>query len=520
MATATLTPGLNQPLTEPSSIQVDQETVAKVVDFYQNKFDNIKSSFSTLNTERHLTLLRAIHALLTKLSQNIPGGPITLEDIRARTPLVNLVTLQAVYRYHLWLSGYLRNRQDTPGPLGSDELPPLDVMSAWITHLLTPFQFKEDEIRRVPALRHITQFPLDGVDNVIDPKTGEYHPSAAQRERWTQSVKLPFDPWAVNDTIDITCPRCNTITSSLWVESSSRIPTKEGKGFGEEGFTLPCGSCDLVLTHDVLRTGKFLWDYKRCIEDEKEVFFGTLLDEKGAPDLQSARELVKLVVSALPPQSQNLGNDFSWALERIGSALQSVAGSDVTIQKQYVLPKWMAYQFISSFDRITSLVRAYRGPTIAMDEPHVAAVVHMGTKLYTFVLACHEEGYLHPGILGSDQLNQTLENAILSYRNYLCRLLVPEWRRGLRAPGQAADIVWHTHQLLGKTYRSGRISAQVFPALSTTYIASPGTIVKIHTDFLSITSAPIRLGTVRREVLVISALLNPSKPMQEPGPNL
>ncbi|KAG8907142.1 hypothetical protein FRB99_005250 [Tulasnella sp. 403] len=426
----------HQPPSKLSGIQLPQETLAKVISFYKYKFDKVRSVIGPDVVKSHLKLLKAINTLFT--SSLIPGGPITKAEIDARSPRVNLVVTKAVYRYNTWIHRYLRNRTNGSFPLASDELPPLDVLAVWVAHMLIPFPFKEDMIRRLPELHQIDQFPFAAMDKLVDVQTGEYQPSPTQRETWAKFVRLPFEPLAMNDTVNITCPRCCNVVKAPWIDSGSPIPADDGEGFGEAGFATTCSSCSLVITHDVLCTGKFLEDYERCCNSETEVFLETLLDRNGATDYEAARDLVRIVESALGPSEHGLGDRLSWSMEKLQDTLLSAADEDTGTQ-----------------NRLKSLLHAYRGPFICLDEPDpdVPTLVHVLCKLMNFCNACNREGFLSSETLTGGQLDRTIENATISYKNYLCRLLVPEWRRGLRVPSQAADIVWHTHQLLGKQYR-------------------------------------------------------------------
>jgi len=99
-------------------------------------------------------------------------------------------------RFFIFLSKYLSGSIDENGNLIRDKLPPLDVLLVLHCYILYPLPFFEDSYRLYPQLLKLKRFPLR---EMIDPSTGVFVPSPAQKDQWTTTTGLSWD-LSVDDT--------------------------------------------------------------------------------------------------------------------------------------------------------------------------------------------------------------------------------------------------------------------------------------------------------------------------------
>ncbi|KAF2843787.1 hypothetical protein M501DRAFT_967571 [Patellaria atrata CBS 101060] len=178
----------------------------------------------------HLELLETFHVLRQKMFWSIPldkafdvkeeprivhqrdGSEKKLKDDRfaekRNEKWTKFVTL-AVYRFLVWwdkIDGVLENTKDRQGrmSMGSDHLPPLDVLMVWHSFLLNTGRFKKMNFNR--NLYKIN-FPWEHIHNAIDNSKWEYTLLGTARTNFTTLTGLQQDLYSALETDPTAVPR-------------------------------------------------------------------------------------------------------------------------------------------------------------------------------------------------------------------------------------------------------------------------------------------------------------------------
>ncbi|KAG9006147.1 hypothetical protein FRB94_012264 [Tulasnella sp. JGI-2019a] len=358
------------------------------------------------NLQNHLVLLKAFHKTLLSVDGSIDyAHPIAQGDIAS--PHTYAFLAKATYRFDTWIRTSLRSRTSN-APLNDAELPPPDVLMMFHGFMLSPWLYAEDTELRFPELRNIGPFPLREVVNHID-ATGEYKPTPEQITSWERQTGQPFDISGMKEA-EVVCPACHTTLVTHWI-----VP-EDGTGYGEPGFALDC-KCGIRITHDVLCVNKLIRDLLEYRASERMVMRGTLFGGNvGTEQPSIARMTTKEVLRVLGDPSE-LGHQVSWSMSNLTKRLENSPNTHLV---KALVP---------------NLLRPYSQPSTFSVDLHFKVL---------------RQGHFANAWVGSGfeaTPTRTLEDSISRYRVFL-RTEAP-----VLIVDQQLDLVWHTHQLLGDTYR-------------------------------------------------------------------
>ncbi len=167
-------------------------------------------------------------------------------------------------------------------------LPPLDVLMVWHAYMLNPRTYLEDCIRYSRHMLWRTVFPWRLVYVFIDDKTFEYNPPSTTT--FDEKTKCPWDPFQDQELKRIICPQCSTPLTVPWALPPStgtleamELYLQNDFGFSGKSFEHDCSTCDLAITHEKLRVGKFIEDARQVLEHTRPLP-GTVLSILGAPE--------------------------------------------------------------------------------------------------------------------------------------------------------------------------------------------------------------------------------------------
>ncbi|KAF4979789.1 hypothetical protein FZEAL_4063, partial [Fusarium zealandicum] len=145
-------------------------------------------------------------------------------------------------------------------------LPPLDVLMVFHSHLLNPFNFLEDCMRK--GYRRFWQSGMPWIlANAAIDGSFNYNISNDDKARW---VSQTGRSWAnVDDSLVkvLDCPSCNTRLKIPWTTcgleenpKSAERPGLIGSGYGDGGLDYSCSSCATRITKQILSVAKFCRD--------------------------------------------------------------------------------------------------------------------------------------------------------------------------------------------------------------------------------------------------------------------
>jgi hypothetical protein len=153
--------------------------------------------------------------------------------------------------------------------------------------MLNPRIYLEDCVRHTNHKQWRTDFPWQLIYDSINNSTFEY--SQEDMTTFQQSTGYNWDPLKDENLKKINCPKCISANRVPWTQP----PIKAGpealeeyltndSGFTGSAFQHPCLSCDLVITHEKLRVGKYCDDAENLIKMERPLA-GTILNLWGEP---------------------------------------------------------------------------------------------------------------------------------------------------------------------------------------------------------------------------------------------
>jgi hypothetical protein len=167
------------------------------------------------------------------------------------------------------------------------KLPPLDVLMVWHAHMLNPRIYLEDSIRYTNHTLWRTRFPWEAVYASINNATFEY--TQEDMTTFKQSTGEEWDSLRERDFKEIRCPKCVTANNVPWTQPPP-VSAPEAleayltgdTGFAGSAFQHNCTSCDLTITHEKLRVGKFCDDGDALVRLQRPLA-GTILNIWGEP---------------------------------------------------------------------------------------------------------------------------------------------------------------------------------------------------------------------------------------------
>lgn len=170
-------------------------------------------------------------------------------------------------------------------------LPPLDVLMVWHSYMLNPRNYLEDCIRYTKHALWRTPFPWQLIYEAIDNETFDYHPNDFRT--FQNMTDRAWDPLEDETLKQITCPRCVSIHKVSWTTVPTTTTAEAitayldlDTGFSSPTFKHICSTCDLIITHEKLRVGKFISDADAVMTKEQPLP-GTILNTRGIPECTS-----------------------------------------------------------------------------------------------------------------------------------------------------------------------------------------------------------------------------------------
>ncbi|KAF2728649.1 hypothetical protein EJ04DRAFT_569363 [Polyplosphaeria fusca] len=404
---------------------------------------------------------------------------------RVREKRWNVYVAKAVDRFHKWWASLPSTSAQFPVPIttldfdnsenserihnftlkGSgmeDDLlatfPPLDVLMVWHTYMLNPRVYLEDCIRLTKHRIWKTAFPWEAVHKFINNETFEYEVFEGIRDVWEKSSALNWD--LLDDGIQktIQCPRCTVEFTVPWTSmpSDRSIASLEwylncDTGFVGDEFRCDCPQCELAITHEKLRVGKFISDASTLLTN-KTPLPGTILDSIGTPQM-TLRGKKKIGthdpffpnravenISLLRPDELRKNVD-EITMRTLKSVFQSVLTSRSKVElvnKEQFKPELVAKE---SKIAVRKTLSHYWDNSSSFGLDLIGAVMRQGS----FVQKMVKIDWLH-----SPAAMTTMERLIVKYHRFV--RLIAENHRKTAVPTLDIDLAWHTHQLTPRIY--------------------------------------------------------------------
>ncbi|KAJ5751827.1 hypothetical protein N7520_008744 [Penicillium odoratum] len=336
----------------------------------------------------------------------------------------------------------------------TDNLPPIDILMVWHSHMLNPRNFLEDCIRYGRMSTWRTGFPFEAVNQCINDRTLEYAPGEAGQQKFEKQIKIKWDALHDPPSKDIECPSCKKISPVPWtsgeISSSLEDAFADYTGFADKSFATTCKHCLLIIDHGRLKVAKFRNDLLELIEHDRPMP-GTLLNLNGIPESAPVKRPYHTHQSMMFPSKlmRTCGNDLAAYTDARTNWCKNV--DDLRTQMELKLrdPKALAATKLRHgttvqpgekvhFRRMMSRYWENFSP-FALDL--VGAVIRQGT----FVQKMDNIDWLH-----SPTVMDTARRLIKKYNVFLGIMLRNP--RHMAVPTLDVDLAWHTHQLQPNRY--------------------------------------------------------------------
>ncbi|KAJ5523250.1 hypothetical protein N7513_012794 [Penicillium frequentans] len=335
----------------------------------------------------------------------------------------------------------------------ANNLPPIDILMVWHSHMLNPRNFLEDCIRCGKMSIWRTGFPFEAVNQCIDDRTLEYAPSEASQQKFEKQIKVKWDGLHDPPTKDLECPSCKKTTPVLWtngeINSSLDNAFAESTGFSDKSFAITCQHCLLAIDHGVLRVAKFRFDLLELMENDLPMP-GTLLNINGMPEGPVKRPYIAHQAMMFPSKlmracAKDLAAYTDARVNRCRSIDDLRSQLELKLRDRKALAAIYARHGASvrpgekvHFRRMMSRYWDNSSP-FALDL--VGAVIRQGT----FVLKMENIDWLH-----SPTVMDTADRLIKKYDVFLNIMLSNP--KEMAVPTLDVDLAWHTHQLQPSRY--------------------------------------------------------------------
>ncbi|KAJ5095679.1 Protein of unknown function DUF1399 [Penicillium alfredii] len=349
-------------------------------------------------------------------------------------------------------------------------MPPIDILMVWHSHMLNPRSFLEDCIRYGKMSTWKTGFPFEAVDRCINNHTLEYTVSGEAMRLFAQQINLQWDNLYDPPTKEIACPRCRVVNSVPWTKgdigASVATAFKEGTGYADHSFLAICTKCHLSIDHGRLKVEKFRRDVGAVLRDQHPMP-GSFYNINGVPEGMpvTANQLNHRHMMYPTRFIQAAGDDLykftdprlDWCqdMSHLRKQLEAnlkdkkvIAAANEGSIRLNMRPGQKVH-----FRRMMSRYWDNLGP-FALDL--VGAVIRQGV----FVQKMDNIDWLH-----SPTVMDTANRIVDKYRVFF-RIMM-ENPRHMAVPTLDVDLGWHTHQLMPSYYYE-RSTAQ--PSTGGTYI--------------------------------------------------
>lgn len=336
-------------------------------------------------------------------------------------------------------------------------LPPLDVLMVWHTYMLNPRAYLEDcmRMRRRPQWR--TRFPWQLIYESID-EHFVYRPSDASKETFARAV--PHAPWDWERDLEdksVTCPKCSKEVSALYTRVPADISVEamesyvvEDFGYAGRCFQERCPRCNLAITHQNLRVGKFVDDVARLLE-HKLPLPGTILNSAGVPETTKNGKKIGSHDPFFPNRLVENLNIFE--PETLRSKMEELTIGSIQQEWKRLMASRSSIRWVNleqhrtehvardSKIAVRKLFSKYWDNSSRFGIDLIGAVIRQAS----FVQKMVKLDWLH-----SPALTTTAKRSIVKYHRFI--RIIAESSTILAVPTLDVDLAWHTHQLNPKLY--------------------------------------------------------------------
>ncbi|CAI6085788.1 unnamed protein product [Clonostachys chloroleuca] len=175
------------------------------------------------------------------------------------------------------------------------QLPPLDVLMVWHSHMLNPRAYLEDCMRA--GLRQLWWhgMPWTLINNAID-SNFTYSVSEDTKAMWVANTD---HSWVNTEDMTqkaINCPICTEQLHVAWTTcgadehaDEATIPSLIGSGYGDGEFQYACHGCGTNLTKELLSLSKFDTDMKKLLRKGVPMPGTVLEPQSGKPKSYKSR---------------------------------------------------------------------------------------------------------------------------------------------------------------------------------------------------------------------------------------
>ncbi|KAH9873347.1 hypothetical protein J1614_005745 [Plenodomus biglobosus] len=338
------------------------------------------------------------------------------------------------------------------------ELPPLDVLMVWHSHMLNPRIYLEDCIRDGRQALWHAEFPWREIYAAIDDTTFEY--AQEDGDDFVKKTGRPCDALADDEPKEFKCPKCTSINRVPWTMPplSSRPEAlqaylSEDTGFAGKAFRYDCRNCGIMLDHEILRVGKFIKDADALIKRDKPLP-GTILNSRGEPAIPSPGKKPSTHDPFFPNRCvqtrpefkphtmrENFSATNGRSVEGIKNLFSNALGS--VLDLLYINACQYKSEFVAKGSRIAvrQLMSRYWENSSDFGIDLVGAVLRQGT----FVQKMVKIDWLH-----SPNVMATTQRLIVKYHRFV--LLSAGSPKCIVVPTLDVDLAWHTHQLTPNVY--------------------------------------------------------------------
>lgn len=325
------------------------------------------------------------------------------------------------------------------------DLPPLDVLMVWHSHMLNPRIYLEDCIRFTKHSLWHTPFPWQRIYESIDDESLEY--TQQDVSIFQEKTKHPWNPLEENDRKDIVCPMCSMSQSVPWttVPSLSSLQAVKSYLSNDTGFTghdfhALCMKCDYTITHESLRVGKFMADADSLLHQSRPLP-GTILNIWGEPQCSAPGKNLGSHDPFFPNRAIQTRPDLRPAALRDQlrpftiDRLKTVFGKTMnsTFELMYINASQNKPDFVAKNSRIAvrKMFSHYWNNSSIFGIELVGAVLRQGT----FVQKMKKLDWLHsPGVM------TTAQRLIVKYHRFI--LLAADAPKKTVVPTLDVDLAW------------------------------------------------------------------------------
>ncbi|KAJ5960034.1 uncharacterized protein N7479_007184 [Penicillium vulpinum] len=343
---------------------------------------------------------------------------------------------------------------DTEVAWSTKNLPPLDILMVWHSHMLNPRSFLEDSIRYGKMSTWATGFPWEAIDGCINNHTMEYTVSEEGQRLFEEKLDLQWDNLHDPPNKKVDCPHCKKENTAPWTEAhfgeTVTHAFKLGNGYADNTFEMRCVDCRKLIDHGRLRVAKFRKDLEGALYQGLPMP-GSFTNIRGIPEGPPSRVNTGAPQYMLFPTRiiQAAGEDLMGFTDGRVDWCQNISQLRQKLETKLRDRKVLSTAYGSynttvhstekmHFRKMMSRYWENLGP-FALDL--VGAVIRQGT----FVEKMDKLDWLH-----SPTVFETMERLIKKYEVFF-QIMIDNPRH-MAVPTLDVDLAWHTHQLSPSKY--------------------------------------------------------------------